>query len=78
MKQKKKMTGRFTIDVNGRRAYIGNKVYYENKLWLLEDIQYLAWNSNQYLILQDVNNKNKKLSFISPHSIRVVRARNSN
>ena len=64
-------TGRYTIDATGKKAYIGNKVYYENKIWLLKDIKYLSWNSNQYLILQDINNKNKELSFISPTSILV-------
>jgi hypothetical protein len=44
-------------------------VYYKNKLWLLEDIDYLAWSVDQYLTLQDINNKNKRVAFISPASI---------
>ncbi len=69
------MTGRFTLDAGGKKVYIGSKVYYQNRLWLLEDIQYLAWNSNQYLVLQDLKNKNKKLSFISPNSVIVARSK---
>ena len=69
------MTGRFTLDAGGRKVYVGSKVYYQNRLWLLEDIQYLAWNSNQYLVLQDLRNKNKKLSFISPNSVIGARSK---
>ena len=69
------MTGRFTLDAGGRKVYIGSKVYYQNRLWLLEDIQYLAWNSNQYLVLQDLRNKNKKISFISPNSVIGARSK---
>jgi hypothetical protein len=66
-------TNRFTIDAFGKRAYVGSKVSYNDKVWLLEDIQYLSWSASQYLTLQDVRNKNKKLQFISPLSVKVVR-----
>jgi len=66
-------TNRFTIDSLGRRAYVGSKVSYNNKVWLLEDIQYLRWSADQYLTLQDPRNKNKKIQFISPHSISAIR-----
>jgi len=71
------MAGRYTIDAGGRKVYVGGKVYYNNKLWLLEDIQYLGWTTNQYLILQDINNKNKKLSFISPNTVIGARSKES-
>ena len=67
-----KITRRFTIDSRGKRAYVGSKVRYNNRVWLLEDIQCLAWNKNQYLTLQDVRNKNKKIEFINPQDIKVV------
>jgi|TARA_R110000765_G_scaffold365896_3_gene456028 hypothetical protein len=67
-----KITRRFTIDSRGNRAYVGSKVHYNNSVWLLEDIQRLAWNKNQYLTLQDVRNKNKKIEFINPQDIKVV------
>jgi len=66
-------TNRFTIDAHGKRTYVGSKVYYKNQKWLLEDIEYVSWNSNQYLTLQDLSNKNKKLTFISPNSVISVR-----
>ncbi len=67
------MTSRFTIDRTGRKVYLGAKVLYDNKVWLLEDINYLSWNSNQYLTLQDLHNKNKKLNFISPETIKAIK-----
>lgn len=69
--QTKTMTTRFTFDAHGKRVYIGAKVYYRNKQWLLEDIEYLSWGSNQYLTLQDLNNKNKKLNFILPSNVTI-------
>ena len=71
------MSGRYTLDAGGKKVYIGGKVYYNNKLWLLEDIQYLSWNTDQYLILQDINNKNKKISFISPKAVIGARSKRS-
>ena len=66
-------TKRFTLDSKGQRAYVGSKVYYKNKIWLLEDIQYVTWNSNQYLTLQAIDNKNKRLKFIAPNNIIAAR-----
>ena len=66
-----KATRRFTIDSRGKRAYVGSKVRYKEKVWILEDIQRLAWNKNQYLTLQDPKNKNKKIEFIKPEDIKV-------
>ena len=63
------ISNRFTIDAHGKKVYVGSNVYYRNKKWLLEDIEYVSWNSNQYLTLQDLSNKNKKLTFISPNSV---------
>ena len=65
-------TTRFTLDGIGKRAYIGSPVYYKNKVWLLEDIQYLKWNSEQYLTLQDPKNKNKKVEFVKANLISAV------
>ena len=65
-------TTRFTLDGNGTRAYIGSPVYYKNKVWLLEDIQYLQWNSEQYLTLKDPNNRNKKVEFEKSNLISAV------
>ena len=63
---------RFTLDGNGKRAYIGSQVYYQNKIWLLDDIQYLQWNSEQYLTLKDPNNRNKKVEFVKSNLISAV------
>ena len=65
-------TTSFTLDGNGRRGYIGSPVYYKYKVWLLEDIQYLRWNSEQYLTLQDPKNKNKKVEFVQASLISAV------
>ena len=40
--------------------------------WLLDDIQYLRWNSEQYLTLQDPKNKNKKVEFVQASLISAV------
>tara|TARA_R110000824_G_scaffold25210_1_gene88019 strand:- start:474 stop:680 length:207 start_codon:yes stop_codon:yes gene_type:complete len=66
-------TSRFVIDSNGKRAYLGSKVFYKDKIWLLEDIEYLNWSAEQYLTLRDINNKNKKTEFVRSNAISVVR-----
>jgi len=66
-------SGRFVIDSNGKRAYLGSKVLYKNKVWLLEDIEYLNWSAEQYLTLRDVSNKNKKTEFVRSDAISVIR-----
>jgi hypothetical protein len=63
------LSNRYTIDARGRKAYVGTKVYYKNKLWLLEDIEYLSWSVDQFLTLQDINNKNKRVTFVSPSNV---------
>jgi len=68
------VTSRFTFDRHGKKAYLGTKVLYNDRVWLLEDINYLSWNSNQYLTLQDIKNQNKKIDFISPSDIKVLKA----
>lgn len=67
-----KATRRFIIDKGGKKAYIGSKVLFRNRLWLIEDIDYLSWNSNQYLTLADPRNKTSKLQFISPKEISTI------
>lgn len=66
-------TSRFVIDSNGKRAYMGSKVLYKNKVWLLEDIEYLNWSADQYLTLRDIKNKNKKTEFVRSDAISVIR-----
>jgi hypothetical protein len=66
-------TNRFTLDADGNRAYIGGRVYYRNKVWVLKDINYLKWNKEQYLTLQDLHNKNKNISYIKPNQVLAVR-----
>ena len=66
-------TNRFTLDADGNRAYIGERVYYQNKIWVLKDINYLKWNKEQYLTLQDLYNQNKNISYIKSNQILAVR-----
>ena len=65
-------TRRYAIDQNNRKLFIGSSVKYKSNLFVVEDIDYLSWNTNQYLTLVSVKNKNKKLEFISPNDVRVV------
>ena len=65
-------TRRYAIDQNNRKLFIGSSVKYKSDLFVVEDIDYLTWNTNQYLTLVSVKNKNKKLEFISPNDVRVV------
>jgi len=48
-------------------------VKYNNNFFLIENIDYLSWSTNQYLTLIDHRNKNKILKFISPEETKVVR-----
>jgi len=48
-------------------------VNYDDKIFLVEDIEYLSWTTNQYLTLADERNKNKKVKFISPDNVKVIR-----
>ena len=72
-KEVKMPTSRFVIDSNGKRAHLGSKVFYKNKIWLLEDIEYLSWSADQYITLRDLKNKNKKAEFVRPEAISVIR-----
>ena len=67
-------TRRYALDGRSHKVYIGSTVNYNNHKFLVEDIQYLSWNTEQYLTLVDQKNKNKKLEFISPIDVRIVNA----
>ena len=67
-----KMTRRFALDKKGRKIYIGSFVVFNNKLFLVEDMEFLSWNRNQYLTLIDKRNKNKKIKFISANDVKGV------
>jgi len=64
-------TKRFAIDQRNKRVYIGSTVKYNNQTFLVEEISYLSWGTDQYLTLVDKNNKNKKLQFISPNDVSI-------
>jgi len=66
------MTRRFALDKKGRKIYIGSFVVFNNKLFLVEDMEFLSWNRNQYLTLIDKRNKNKKIKFISANDVKGV------
>ena len=72
---RKMTTRRYALDGRNRKVYIGSTVNYNNRSFLVEDIQYLSWNTEQYLTLVDRKNKNKKLEFISPIDVRIVNIR---
>ena len=67
-----KLTRRFALDSKGKKVYIGSSVYFKNKLFLVEDMQYLSWNKIQYLTLVDKKNKNKKIEFVSPEQVVIT------
>jgi hypothetical protein len=48
-------------------------VKYKNRIFLVEDIEYLDWTIKQFLTLVDSKNKNKKLKFISPKEVKALR-----
>ena len=58
--------------MNKNKVFIGSFVKYNNKIFLIEEIESLSWNSNQYLTLADKKNKNKKMKFISPNNVRSI------
>ncbi|HIL25772.1 MAG TPA: hypothetical protein EYG21_00015 [Nitrospinaceae bacterium] len=62
-------TVRFALDARGKKVPIGSTVIYKEKLYKVNDIEYLSWNINQYLTLSELNNKNKTLEFISSHEV---------
>ena len=69
-------TRRFAHDANGKKIYIGSIVLYNNKHFLIEDMEYLSWNREHYITLVDKKNKNKKVRFISPKEVILARWRN--
>jgi len=62
-------TRRFAMDAHGNRILVGHRVKYKNRIYILEDIEYLSWNINQYLTLSEIKNKNKKIQFVSSHEV---------
>ena len=52
-------TRRYALDGRNHKVYIGSTVNYNNRRFLVEDIQYLSWNTEQYLTLIDQKNKKK-------------------
>jgi len=70
------LTRRFAHDANGKKIYIGSIVLYNNKPFLIEDMEYLSWHTEQYITLVDKKNKNKKMRFISPKKVTLTRGRN--
>jgi hypothetical protein len=65
-------TRRFALDNRGKKVYIGSAVLFRNKLFLVEDMQYLSWNKIQYLTLVDGKNKNKKVEFVTPEEVIIT------
>lgn len=68
-------TRRFAYDLNGDKITVGSQVKYKNKIYLLEDIEYLSWNINQYLTLTEQKNKNKKIKFVSSNEVAKFKGR---
>ena len=68
-------TRRFALDRHQNKIFIGSSVKYDNRVFLVEEIEYLSWCPDQYLTLTDERNKNKKMRFISPDNVKVVRGK---
>ena len=66
-------TRRYALDEKNRKIFIGSRVKYNNRIFLVEDIQYLNWTIKQFLTLSDSKNKNKKLEFIAPSEVKAIR-----
>jgi len=64
-------TRRYAVDKNDKKIYIGSIVKYKNLNYLIEEIQYLSWNRNQYLTLLNQKNKNKKIDFVLPSDVSI-------
>jgi hypothetical protein len=65
-------TRRYALDMYRNKIFIGSAVRYRNRIFLIEEIEYLSWSTNQYLTLVEKKNKNKKMKFIAPNEVRVV------
>ena len=66
-------TRRYALDEKNRKIFIGSRVKYNNRIFLVEDIRYLDWTIKQFLTLSDDKNKNKKLEFILPSEVKALR-----
>ena len=66
------ITRRYALDEKSRKIFIGSKVKYNNRIFLVEDIQYLDWTIKQFLTLLDDKNKNKRIEFITPDKVKVI------
>ena len=62
-------TRRFALDRRGKRFYIGSVVEYNNKTFLVEDMQFHTWSREQYITLCDKRNKNKKIEFVASRDV---------
>ena len=65
-------TRRFALDKNKNKIFIDSPVKYNNKIFLVEEIEYLSWNTKQYLTLIDKKNKNKKIKFVLSDNVRAL------
>ena len=66
-------TRRYALDEKNRKIFIGSRVKYNNRIFLVEDIRYLDWTIKQFLTLSGDKNKNKKLEFILPSEVKALR-----
>ena len=64
-------TRKFAIDKKGKKIYIGSAVKYKNLIFLVENMQHLSWNREQYITLVDRKNKNKKIEFVLPAEVSI-------
>tara|TARA_R100000008_G_C3585281_1_gene171752 strand:- start:851 stop:1072 length:222 start_codon:yes stop_codon:yes gene_type:complete len=65
-------TKKFAIDANERRIHEGSKVLYKHRVWILQAIETLTWNRNQYLTLIAPNDKIKKMRYINPKEVTLI------
>jgi hypothetical protein len=64
-------TRKFAVDKKGKKIYIGSTVRYKNLIFLVENMQHLSWNREQYITLVDRKNKNKKIEFVLPAEVSI-------
>jgi len=65
-------TRKYALDSKNNKIYVGSVVKYNNRSFLVEEIEDLSWNKDQYLTLSDRKNKNKKIKFIDSKSVKVA------
>ena len=64
----------FALDSKGNKIYAGTCVLYKNKSFLIESMQDpLYWNREQYITLVDEKNVNKKIEFVSPKEVLIIK-----